>query len=428
MACLLFGFVWRIPPPADGPEGAPISNVTLRGGKQTGTILIRGARQLLTLHGRKNPRRGGELNDLAIINDGAVLVSNGQIDQVGPTRRVENLKEARGAVEIDVFGRVVMPGFVDSHTHLLCPPVGVAENDLENAARLVGTSSARLLASRARPYLEAMVRHGTTTVEVKTGCGLDESGETKLLRVIDGFKNVPLDVVPTFLFRAPAGAPGSGEAAQACELLSKIARRRLARFADLALDSDRARQPLFERFLQTAAETGVPSRLHCGPNTAGLAGALAGRYPVVGLDHAETVPSGFDGLVTLLPPGMQKGGRPASGRALVDTGMAIALASNFHPSFSPVLSMQAVVALAVKEFGLTPSEALVAATINGAHAAGCAERVGSLDIGKSADLLILNASDYRDLASHLGTNLVHIAMKRGALVYKESAVLPLAVR
>jgi imidazolonepropionase len=383
----------------------------------------------LTLRGPKTPRRGGELNELGIIQDGAVLVSDGVVQEVGPTRRVENLAKARGAVEIDAFGRVVMPGFTDCHTHLLCPAAGVAEDDLESAARLVRACSSRRLAGRARPHLEAMVRHGTTTVEIKTGSGPDESAETKLLRVMAGLQGTPLEIVPTFLLRLPHGpamANGCGE------LLSKIARRRLARFIDLALDDEQLQQPLLESFLRAASQNGLPCRLHCGLKTAETAAALAARYGVAGLEHAEMLlpetPSAcrdFRGVATLLPRGRQDHGRAASARALVDSGVAIALASNFHPQHAPVLSMQAVVALASMEFGLTAAEAVSAATINGAHAAGCADRVGSLELGKSADLLILNTSDYRDLTGHLGSNLVYLAMKRGAFIYKEGAVAPL---
>src|ERR1022692_3780461 len=160
------------------------------------------------MRGSKVPRRGDELKELGIISDGSLLIKDGVIDQVGPTRRVENLAAARGAVEISAVGRVVMPGFVDSHTHLVFPPPSTPVEEMEAAARAVRAGTGQRLQVRTQAYLEAMARHGTTTVEAKTGCGPDESAETKLLRVLAALKNNPLFVVPTFLFRLPrSGSP-----------------------------------------------------------------------------------------------------------------------------------------------------------------------------------------------------------------------------
>src|ERR1035438_1188358 len=150
------------------------------GVKDTGTILIRVARQLLTLRGPHGARRGTDLNELGIIPDGALLIRNGIIEEIGPSRRVENLAGARDAVEINASGRVVMPGFVDSHTHLVFAPPGNTDPQLEIAVRGVRTGTAKRLMARTRSYLQSMARHGTTTVEAKTGCGQDERAELKL--------------------------------------------------------------------------------------------------------------------------------------------------------------------------------------------------------------------------------------------------------
>src|SRR5262249_44266253 len=141
------------------------------------TILIRGARQLITLRGSKQPRRGAALEELAIIHDGSLLVHDGVLKEVGPTRRVENLNLARQATEVNAAGRVVMPGFIDSHTHLLFPlpgwSFGPSELDLADGAQALRAMPGLRLVTRARTYLEAMARHGTTTVGVNTGCGPD---------------------------------------------------------------------------------------------------------------------------------------------------------------------------------------------------------------------------------------------------------------
>jgi len=375
-----------------------------------------------------------------MIRDGALLVCDGVIQEVGPTRRVENLASARGAVEISAAGRVVMPGFVDSHTHLMFPPPSVAEEDVKNAARLVRTSSARRLVGRTRTYLEAMARHGTTTVEAKTGCCLDASAEIKLLRVMAALKDEPLDVVSTFLVRLPRGGLFGSIATEEAvewvcrEFLTKISKRRLAQFVDMVLDAEEpAYQPWFERLLHAAAQAGLACKIHGGAQTVRSAAALAGRHNVVSIDHLEDAApedakalAGFGGVATLLPHyEFRSSAASASARSLIEAGVPIALASNFNPHQTPTLNMQTVVALASMQFGLTAAEAISAATINGAHAAGCAGRAGSLELGKAADLLILNISDYHELAEQFGTNLVHLTMKHGSFIYKEGEVAPL---
>jgi imidazolonepropionase len=388
------------------------------------------------LHGRTLPRRGNSLHDLGIINDGAVLVRNGVLVEVGISRRVENLADARHAIEINAAGRVVMPGFVDSHTHLAFPPSGVNAQDDEAPTRALRAATGQRLELRCRAFLEAMARHGTTTVEVKTGCGLDESAESKLMRVLAAVRNDPLDVIPSYLFRLP----GTADAARlhhatewtAAGQLPKFRRRLATAFADLAWNPEPAMIPFFERYLKAARSLGFASRIHAdGPNpTAAVSIALAHR--VAGIDHLEHATefharqlAAADILVTLLPGiSFHNNGQVPPARALVDSGAAIALGTNFNPHHTPMLSMQTIVALACWRLGLTVEEAISAATINGAFALGCADRTGSLEPGKSADLLILNAGDHRDLSSNIGTNLVHVTMKRGRFIYKEGEVAP----
>jgi len=408
-----------------------------------GHILIRGARQLLTLRGSKVPRRGAELKELGIVSDGAVLIRDGAIVEVGPARRIENLAAARGAIEISAVGRVVMPGFVDSHTHLVFPPPGGPEDEMQDAARAVRSGTGQRLQFRAQGHLEAMARHGTTTVEVKTGCGPDETAEIKLLRVLEGLKHNPLYVSPTFLFRLPVAAYGGetgGVAAAAVrmleEFLPKIHRRRFARCADLAWDDDAAHQGLFVRYLEAVRKLSLPCKIHAGHRCPAGAIAMAIRHFAVAVDHLEhastadaAMLAGTGTLATLLPgTGFCNGGRLAPARALIDAGVGVALATDFNPQHTPSLSMQTVVSLACLRLGMTTEEAISAATINGAYVLGRAEKVGSLEVGKAADLVILNCSDYRDLTAHFGVNLVHMTMKRGQCIYQEGKVAPRTVR
>ena len=401
----------------------------------TATVLIRGARQLLTLRGPKEPRRGTYLNDLGIIQDGSLLIRDGIVEEVGTTRRIENLAGARDAMEINAAGRVVMPGFVDSHTHLVFPPSGGLDADEHSAARMVCSNTHQRLEAWARSHLDAMARHGTTTVEAKTGCGANESAEMKLLRVLSALKRDPIDVVATFLLRLPSNR--SGEVARQAavesvftELLPKIRRRRLARFADLVWDSDGVPAEYFALYLRLARGLGFACKIHAEQQSPSAAIVAAVEHLVVSIDHLDHATAadalllrGSPTMVTLLPGvTFASGGRPAPARALIDAGAAIALATNFNPRHTPMLSMQAVAALACSRMGLNEAEAISAATINGAHALGCADRVGSLEPGKSADLLLLEVSDYREITRQFGANLVRLTMKRGKPIYQAGEV------
>jgi imidazolonepropionase len=359
---------------------------------------------------------------------------DGLIDEVGPTRRVENLAGARGARVIDATGKVVMPGFVDSHTHLMFPPPQPGESDplasLESVARSLAATTAQRLAGRGRTYLQTMARHGTTTLEAKSGCGPNESAELKVLRVLKVLNKGPLDIVPTFLFRlgSPAGERqrSDAEAAERVfrDLMFTIRRRRLARFADLQWDPDSVRRPLLVRFLEAALSLGFPRKIHADQQSCASAVSLALEYEATSIDHLEhatldqsRILAGSGVIATLLPCASFRHGHHAPARTLIEAGVPVALGSNFNAQLSPPLNMQTVISLACMQMEMSPAEAIAAATINGAHALRAARRVGSLERGKLADVLILNTSDHRDLAYQLGTNLVDTTIKRGEILH-----------
>jgi imidazolonepropionase len=266
-------------------------------------------------------------------------------------------------------------------------------------------------------------------VEAKTGCGPNESAELKVLRVLGVLHKHPQDIVATFLFRLGSGTEDRERADAAAaelifrDLLPKIRRRKMARFASLEWDSDPARRPLQVRFLEKARSLGFARKIHADRQGCGEAVSLAVEYSATSIDHLEYATleqarmlAASSTMAALLPCASFRHGRHAPARMLIDNGVAVALGTNFNPVHTPSLNMQTAVSLACLQMAMSPAEALSAATINAAHALRAADRVGSLECDKSADILILRTSDYRDIAYQLGTNLVDTVIKRGVVI------------
>jgi imidazolonepropionase len=376
------------------------------------------------------------LAQVGLIPDGAVLIRDGILHEVGPSRRVENLAEARSAEEFNAAGKIVIPGFIDSHTHLLFPPPRAQQVDRFAAIRAINDLTAVRSSMRVRGTLGAMARHGTTTVEVKTTCGIDENAELKALKILTGLDDYPLDVLNTLMLALPQDAERSDASLDqwtawlSCELLPKIWKRRLARFADVAHAGGAEAPERSERLLASASKLGYLCRVHADEKEPAASMRMAVAHHALSVDHLEhavaqdaELLSGSNTMATLLPHASfgEGGGNPPA-RALADSGVALALGTNYHPHFGPTLSMQSAIALSCLRMGLTEGEAISAATINAAHALGIANRVGSLEAGKAADLLVLNTRDYRDLGHCLGNNLVHTTIKRGVAIYREGEV------
>lgn len=350
--------------------------------------LIRGARQLLTLRGPNGPRRGTDLRKLGIIQDGAVLIADGLIVEVGPSRRVENLAAARDADEIDASGCVVIPGFADSHVHVV-----------RGAPHEMSPRALKAIALRA---VDEAVRHGTTAMEV-------EAGELKILRVHSALRELPMTLVSTFV---ASGLPP--EVAE--RLLPMVRRRNLAEFAEIHCEDG--------AIAAKARQLGLGLKLRAGSTPEAIAtavqiGATVVNDVVEATDRDAMLLARSQTIATLLPGLALNLGteRRAPARMLIDNGTAVALATGVHP-----VNMQTTIALACRAMNMTPAEAIAASTINGAHAMGRARSVGSIEAGKSADLAILGVPDYRELPYHLGVNLVNLVMIRGAVRVERSEV------
>jgi len=406
------------------------------------TTLVRGAHQLLTLRGDGGPRRGAALRDLGIVPNGAVLIKDGVIVDAGPARRIEKLPGSRRAQEIDATGRVVMPGFVDSHTHLVFgrprlvdyemrlagasyAEIAAAGGGILSSVAAVRSMSASRLAAQARASLAAMALHGTTTLEAKSGYALDEAAELKTLRLLAKLDGDPLDIVPTYLgAHVPPpeyrGKPDAYIDWMTAEMMPQIRRRKLARFVDVYCDSGAFTLEQSRRYLEQGRRLGFGLKIHAEQFARTGAARLAVELEATSADHLEHASdediralAHSNTIATLLPGSVFHLGLRtyAPARALIEAGAAVALATDFNPGTSPTCSMQMVLSLACTEMRMSPAEAISAATINGAHALGRADRIGSLEPGKQADLLLLKVSDYRELPYYFGTNNVHLTVK-----------------
>jgi imidazolonepropionase len=410
-------------------------------------ILVRGARQLITLHGHAGPRRGRAMNQLNVIEDGSILIAGGVITHVGPTRRIENLAEARSAEEVNAHGRIVMPGFVDCHTNLIGPPARLLDfpgssgaHDLlapvellQQSLQHVRHTTTAKLAFQTERILAACVMHGTTAIDVKTGYGLNEISEIKMLRVLFELRKKYLDLSATF-YGARTTAPEFGSDAEGYlawlvqYVLPKVRKRRLSNFADVNCDELGFTTREAHWFLQSARTLGFDVRVHTGQDNAKDAVALAANCGAISADGLNSIPRASVDLLAnsqtvavLMPAAVYHGsqGKFAPARDLIEAGAAVALASGFHPTLPATFNMQLVLSLACRYMGMTPEEAICAATVNAAHVIKRSAQTGSIAFGKEANLIMLDVTDYREIAYHYGANMVHTTIYKGEVVYKQ---------
>jgi imidazolonepropionase len=406
------------------------------------SLLVLHASELVTLRGPSGPRIREEASRLGIIEDGAIYADGRRIADVGPTSEIL-ARHPRADRIIDATGKIVLPGFVDAHTHAIF--AGSREREVEWKAeglsygdiaargggilftvRATRDASEDELARMGVERLRLMREAGTTTVEVKSGYGLRTRDETKILRAAGkAGERAGVDVVRTFL-GAHAVPPEFDDRTEeylgvvADETLPGVAVEGLAAFCDIFVDDGYFAVDHGRRLLTKARALGLEPKVHADELSDAGGARLAAEVGAITADHLlHTSSSGIEALVragvigVLLPATSLASRMPfADGRRMIDAGIPVALGTDFSPNCW-CASMQLVLALACHHNGLTPAQAVVAGTLNAAHAVGRAAEVGSLEPGKDADLVVLDLPSYRHLGYRLGGNAAEIVVKAG---------------
>ncbi len=417
--------------------------------RRLSALLLVNIGPLLTLRSAADgPRRSASLSELGIIQDAAVLCLGGKIVSDGATKdalRDPWLKKNRKKViEIDCRGRVVLPGFVDSHTHpVFTDPrlvdfekrisganyeeIAEAGGGIRSSADGVRKASKSALTQDVFTALGDFARHGTTTVEAKSGYGLSHESELKSLEALRGAaRQWPGTVVPTFLGAHAVPAEYRGRSQEyvdlVCnEMMPAVAKRRLAQFVDVFCDRGAFSAEETAQIFAAAEQHGLAVRAHLGQLSETRLGPLL-RYQPASLDHMDHVNDAdlpalaqSDTVATFVPGanyflGLSK---YPDARRFIASGVAVALATDYNPGSSPTLSMPMAMSLACTQMKMSPAEAIAAATINGAWALRLAGRKGSVEPGKDADLAVFDVSDYREIPYWFGANRCALTIMNG---------------
>jgi len=410
-------------------------------------LLIINAKELLTLAGSNSPRTGFEMNELGIINNGAIAVKEDRIIAVGSTEELTKKYDDPSKI-IDASDKVVMPGFVDPHTH----PVFKQTRENEFEMRIQGKSYVEIsqsgggirssiagvretsedeLYKLAEKRINKMISNGTTTLEAKSGYGLSTESEIKMLKVIKKLgEDLPIDIIPTFLGAHEFPIEYKNDKEKYIdilmnEMLPKVRELDLAEYCDIFTEEHVYNIEQSLRILNRAKELGFKIRMHADEIEPIGGAELAAEVGAISADHLgaasdEGINAMRDnGVIAILLPGtiFSLGMKSyARARDMIEAGLAIALATDYNPGSCNCDSMQFVITIACLQMKMTPAEAITASTINAAYSLGLGDKIGSLEIGKKADILIMDMPSYQYLPYHFGSNNVEAVIKNGKII------------
>ena len=406
------------------------------------------AAQLVTLAGPKRPRVGAELKELAIVNDGGMLIRDGRIEQIGPSNEIAKVLPADTEV-IDANGKVVLPGFVDAHAHPVFASNRVDEFEMRaqgatyeqiaesgggirSTVRKTRAASEEQLLAQAKKHASWFLRGGTTTVEAKSGYGLTVDDELKMLRVIRRLNaETPIEFVPTFLGAHAVpdefqSAPEQYVSLVIHKMLPRVVEEQLAENCDVFCERGYFDITEAEKILRAAQDCKLRLRMHVDQLTNSGGAFLAARLKAATADHLEQVNAAEIGALVeagvqpvLLPGSVYSLGktRYPPARAMIEAGLAVVLATDFNPGSSPTSSMPMVLSLAATQMKMTPAEGVTAATINASYSLNRGNQIGSLEPGKRANFTLYDCADYREIAYYFGVSQTHSVYVSGKRVF-----------
>ena len=409
-------------------------------------------RQLVTLAGPPGPRTGAAMRELAIIPDGALRIRDGRIAAVGP--RADILRAvSEDTMIVDAGNRIVLPGFIDAHTHPVFSGTRAAEFErriegasyeeiaaegggIRSTVRLTAKSTPGALYQASRRYTEWFHRGGTTTIEAKSGYGLSLEAELHILKTIRLLGSEQrLRMVPTFLGAHEVPDEYRGRTREYAEvviheMLPRVVEENLAEYCDVFCEPKVFPEEVARPILRAAQALGLGLRVHADQFTPDYASLLAAELGAATADHLEcTTAAAFGALraagvqPVLLPGSVYALGRSRypDARGMIAAGLAVVLATDFNPGSSPTASMPMMLSLAATQMRMTPAEAITAATVNAACSLKRDRYIGSLEPGKAADFAIHDCDDYRELPYFFGRESARAVYLRGESVYSSAA-------